>query len=143
VDADGNNLGCVALAVNPEEDDYELRFGITTYVAPTKPPHYNPTIDIDTPTYLRKQLEEENEQKKRDYWTYKGVSRGMAENLRDAMEDQYYSKLKHTTIAYRNVTTLQITEHLNTEWVPMNTKEKRKIVRTYDFGLADRFFGLS
>jgi hypothetical protein len=131
VDANGNNLGCVALAVNPEEDDYELRFGITTYVAPTKPPHYNPTIDIHTPTYLRKQLEEENEQKKRDYWTYMGVSRGMAENLRDAMAEQYYSKLKHTIIAYKNVTTLHIMEHVDTEIAPMNTKEKKKIKDDY------------
>jgi hypothetical protein len=131
VDADGNNLGCVALAVDPEGDEYELRFGITTYVAPTKPPDYDTTIDINTPTYLRKRLEEENEQKKHDYFTWKGASRGMAENLCDAMDKQYYDQLEHSIIGMKNVTTLQIMKHLDTVWVPMTTKEKRRIKADY------------
>ena len=57
--------------------------------------------------------------------------RGMAENLWDAMEEQNYSQLEHSIVSYKNVTTLQILDHLDTEWVPMNTKERKKIKADY------------
>ena len=133
VDAAGNNYGCLALVVDPTNGgpDYELRTGITTYAAPIEPPHYDATIDINTPTFMRKQLEEENEQKKHDYFTLKGASRGMAENLRNATGEQYYSQLEHSIVGYKNVTVLQIMKHLNTEWVPVNTKERKQIKKDY------------
>ena len=109
VDAAGNNYGCLALVVDPTNGgpDYELQTGITTYAAPIEPPHYDATIDINTPTFMRKQLEEENEQKKHDYFTLKGTSRGMAENLRNATGEEYYSQLEHSIVGYKNVTVLQ------------------------------------
>ena len=55
----------------------------------------------------------------------------MAENLRDAMDKQYYSKLKHSIVGYKNVTTIQILDHLDKVWVTMNTKEKKKIKAEY------------
>jgi len=55
----------------------------------------------------------------------------MAENLRDAMDEQYYSKLKHSIVGYKNVTTIQILDHLEKVWVTMNTKEKKKIKADY------------
>jgi hypothetical protein len=129
MDAAGNNYGCLFLTVDPINGgpDYELRTGITTYVAPTKPPHYDATINADTPTFQRKQREEENEQKKHDYFTWKGALRGMAENLRNAMGKQYVSQLGHSIVGFKNVTVLQIMKHLDTEWVPMNTRERMKI----------------
>ena len=132
VDAASNNYGCLAIAVDPVGGGphYELCTGITTYVKPAEPPHYNAA----NPTYLRKQLEEENKQRKHDYFIWKGASRGMAENLRDAMEPQY---LEHSIVGYKNVTVLQIMKHLDTEWVPMNTKERRAIMKDY-YKLWDR-----
>ena len=133
IDANGNNYGCLALAVDPVNGgpDYELRTGITTYVAPIEPPHYNAAININTPTYLRKQMEEENEQMKHDFFTWKGAERGLAENLRDAMGEQYYGQLEHSIVGFKNVTMLQIMKHLDEEWVPMNTKERKKIKADY------------
>ena len=131
VDAAGNNYGCLFLTVDPDDVQYELRTGITTYVEPEEPPHYHEDIDVNTPTFQRKQLEEENEQKKHDFFTMKGALRGMAENLRDAMGEQYYSQLEHSVVGYKNVTVLQIMKHLDTEWVPMNTKERRAIKKEY------------
>ena len=131
VDAAGNNYGCLFLTVDPDDVQYELRTGITTYVEPEEPPHYHEDIDVNTPTFQRKQLEEENEQKKHDFFTMKGALRGMAENLRDAMGEQYYSQLEHSIVGYKNVTVLQIMKHLDTEWVPMNTKERRAIKKEY------------
>jgi hypothetical protein len=76
-------------------------------------------------------MEEENDQRKHDYFTWKGALREMAENLQDAMEQQYYSQLEHSIVAYKNVTVLQIMKHLDTEWVPMKTKEKQAIKKKY------------
>ena len=84
VDAAGNNFGCLALVVDPM-DAYEIRTSITTYVAPTEPPHYDATINADTPTFQRKQLEEENEQKKHDYFE-EDVIKGILE--REQWEDE-------------------------------------------------------
>ena len=131
VDAAGNNFGLLFLTVDPDDVHYELRTGITTYVEPVQPPRYDAAINAATPTFERKQREEENEQKKHDYFTMKGASRGMAENLRDAMGEQYYNQLEHAIVGFKNVTVLQIMKHLDAEWVPMNTKERRAIKKDY------------
>lgn len=131
VDAAGNNFGLLFLTVDPDDVHYELRTGITTYVEPVQPPRYDAAINAATPTFERKQREEENEQKKHDYFTMKGASRGMAENLRDAMGEQYYNQLEHAIVGFKNVTVLQIMKHLDEEWVPMNTKERRAIKKDY------------
>ena len=39
MDAAGNNYGCLALVVDPDD---------VPYVKPTEPPHYDATIDINT-----------------------------------------------------------------------------------------------
>jgi len=133
VDAASNNYGCLFLAVDPVggSPDYELRTGIANYVEPVEPPHYDAAIKVNTPTFKRKQRKEENEQRKHDYFTVKGALRGMAENLRDAMGEQYVSQLEHSIVGYKNVTVLQIMKHLDIEWVPMNTKERMKIKKDY------------
>ena len=131
VDAAGNNYGLLFLTVDPDDVHYDLRTGISTYVLPVEPPHYDAAINAATPTFEQKQREEDNEQKKHDFFTMKGASRGMAENLRDAMGEQYYNQLEHSVIGYKNVTVLQIMKHLDAEWVPMNTKERKKIKKDY------------
>ena len=67
VDTAGNNFGCLHLTM--EDNDYQIRTSINSYVVPIKPAHYDPAIDADTPTFMRKQLEEEWEQKKHDFFT--------------------------------------------------------------------------
>jgi hypothetical protein len=71
------------------------------------------------------------EQKKHDFFTWTGASRGMAENLRNSMDEQYYSELKPSIVGYKNITTIQILDHLDKVWVTMNTKEKKKIKADY------------
>ena len=41
-------------------------------------------------------------------------------NIRDTLDKQYYSQLKHINTAYRNTTPNQILEHLDTRWCPLN-----------------------
>jgi hypothetical protein len=43
----------------------------------------------------------------------KGFLRGIVNNLRDALNEQYYSQLCHQLTVYRNITPYQILEHLN------------------------------
>jgi hypothetical protein len=131
VDAAGNNYECLFEVM--DDKDYNQRTGIniTVVVAQTEPSHYDTNINAQTPTFQRKQMEDEHEQKKHDFVTWKGASRGLAENLRNAMEVQYYSKLEHSIIRYKNVRVQQILEHLSEKWTTMNSKEKRKIEEDY------------
>ena len=129
VDAAGNNYWCLHLTM--DDNVYQNCTTITTYVEPTEPAHYDPNINAATPTFQRKQLKEEQEQKKHDFFTWTGASRGMAENLHDSMEEQYYSELKHSIVGYKNVKTIKILEHLDKHWVAMNTREKKKIKAEY------------
>ncbi len=65
VDATGNNYGGMKLTM--DDNEYRIRTGINTFVEPVEPVHYNPNIDEDTPTFQRKQMEQEHEQTKNNY----------------------------------------------------------------------------
>ena len=53
-----------------DENDYTNPTNTTTLVEPVKSPHYDPNIDANTPTFQCKQLEEEHEQEKHDYFMW-------------------------------------------------------------------------
>jgi hypothetical protein len=61
----------------------------------------------------------------------KGFLRGIVNNPRDALDEQYYSQLRHWLTAYRNVTPFQILEHLNDCWCPLNVKAKKALKDAY------------
>ena len=46
-------------------------------------------------------------------------------NMRDALDEQYYSQLKHINTAYRNTTPIQILEHLDTRWCPLDVRARK------------------
>jgi hypothetical protein len=46
-------------------------------------------------------------------------------NMRDTLDKQYYSQLKHINTAYRNATPIQILEHLDTQWCPHDVCAKK------------------
>ncbi len=46
----------------------------------------------------------------------------------DTLDKQYYSQLKHVNTAYCNITPIQILEHLNTCWRPLDV-QARKILK--------------
>ena len=129
VDTTGNNYGGMKLTM--DDNEYQLRTNITTYAEPTEPVQYDPNIDAATPTFQRKQMEQEHEQTKHDYWTWKGASKGLAERLRGAMERQYYSELEHHITGFRAVTTLEILDHVAEKWAPMDPRAKKQIKDDY------------
>ena len=43
-------------------------------------------------------------------------------NMRDALDEQYYSQLKHINTAYRSTKPIQILEHLDICWCPLDVQ---------------------
>ncbi len=95
---------------------YELT-GIDTYAKPNEPASYDPTITNATLTHERKHKEEEWEEEWdlvcTAWFIHKGFLKGVVDNLRNALDKQYYCQLKHCLTAYPNITPFQILEHLN------------------------------
>jgi hypothetical protein len=100
VDADMNNFRCLAGIMT--EDEYLQRTTLD-WDKPTKPDYYDTNITDAMPRHTRKRMEEVHDQKITDYWTYMGTMRGLAVNIREALHEQYYSKLKHALTAYNAV----------------------------------------
>jgi hypothetical protein len=67
-----------------------------------EPATYDPAITAATATHTRKRLEEEWEEKYKSWFIQKGFLRGVTMNMRNVLDKQYYSQLKHINTAYRN-----------------------------------------
>ena len=76
-------------------------------------------------------MEEEWELVRTSWFIRKGFLRGVVDNLRDALDEQFYSQLRHRLTAYRNITPYQILEHLNTRWCPLDVKAKKELKTAY------------
>ena len=61
-------------------------------------------------------MEEEWDLVRTSWFMQKGFLSGVVDKLRDALDKQYYSQLRHRLTAYHNITPYQIFEHLNTCW---------------------------
>ena len=99
-------------------DEYDDLTGIAMYAIPHEP------ADA-TPTHTRKRMEEEWELVRTSWFIRKGFLRGVVDTLRDALDEQYYSQLRHRLTVYRNITPYQILEHLNNRGVPSTLRQRR------------------
>jgi hypothetical protein len=70
-------------------------------------------------------MEEEWEEKRKSCYIQKGFLRGVVMNMQDALDEQYYSQLKHVNTAYCNTTAIQILNHLETQWCPLNVQAQK------------------
>ena len=70
-------------------------------------------------------MEEEWDEKHTSWFIRKGFLRGVTMNMRDALDKQYYSQLKNINTAYRNTTPIQILEHLDTRWCPLDVRARK------------------
>jgi hypothetical protein len=52
-------------------------------------------------------------------------------NMRDALDEQYYSQLKQVNTAYRNITPIQILTHLDTRWCPLDVHGKKVLKKEF------------
>ena len=65
------------------------------------------------------------------WYICKGFLKGVTANLCNAINEQFYSQLKHRHTAYCNTTPFQILEHLNSTWCPLNVQAKKKLKDAY------------
>ncbi len=111
--------------------EYDHQTNISTYIEATKPDTYDPTVNNTMPTHTRKRKEEEWDHVRTCWYIQKGFLKGIAANLRDALDEQFYSQLKHRHSAYRNTTPFQILDHLDTVWCPLDVQAKKKLKGAY------------
>ncbi len=92
---------------------------------------YDPAITAATATHTRKRMEEEWDEKHTLWFIRKGFLRGVTMNMRDTLNKQYYSQLKNIITAYRNTTPIQILEHLDTRWCPLDVQARKLLKRNF------------
>ena len=76
-------------------------------------------------------MEQEWERKCEMWAIRKGFLHGVAANMREALDKNWYSQLKHLHTTYRNVQPIQILNHLNTQWCPLDMHAKKIIKAEY------------
>ena len=126
--ATGDEYGLLAEIIG--EDEYDHLTGLT-WIQETEPSNYDPAITDATATHTRKRMEQEWQRTRETWAIRKGFLRGVAANMRDALDEKWYSQLKHIHTAYRNVTPLQILKHLNSRWCPLDVHAKKKLKQDY------------
>jgi len=57
--------------------------------------------------------------------------RGLAVNILEALQEQYYCALKNPLTAYNAVTPRELIKHIGKVWAPMDTKSKRELWKDY------------
>ena len=128
VDDEGNNYGCLAGIYTVDE---YLQHTTCDWAELTEPDYYDPNITDAMARHVRKRMEEVHDQKIVDYWTWKGTMKGLAENIRDAIEEKYYIALKHPKTKYNTVLPLEILEHVQDNFAPMDTRSKKTMRAQY------------
>jgi hypothetical protein len=76
-------------------------------------------------------MDQEWEHTRKTWAIRKGFLRGVAANFCDALDKSLYSQLKSVHTAYRNTTPIQILEHLNSQWCPLNVHAKKNLRIAY------------
>jgi hypothetical protein len=76
-------------------------------------------------------MEQEWERTRKTWAIHKGFLRGVAANFRDALDKNWYSQLKCVHTPYCNTTPIQISEHLNSRWCPLDVHTKKHLCIAY------------
>jgi hypothetical protein len=76
-------------------------------------------------------MEQEWEHTHKTWAIRKGFLRGVAANFRDALDKSWYSQLKSVHTASCNTTPIQILEHLNSQWCPLDVHAKKNLCIAY------------
>ena len=102
-----------------------------TWTLAVEPISYDPGITAATVTHQRKRMEEEWEEKQESWCIRKGFLRGVTINMRDALDEQYYSQLKHVNTAYHNTSPIQVLGHLDTCWCPLDVQARKMLKKEF------------
>jgi hypothetical protein len=98
------------------------------WIQEVKPQQYDPAIINATATHTRKCMEDKWEEKRESWYIYKGFLRAVTMNMHNTIDKQYYSQLKNINTAYCNTIPIQILEHLDLRWCPLDI-QARKILK--------------
>jgi hypothetical protein len=90
------------------------------WIQELEPQRYYPAITNATATNIRKRMQDKWEEKHESWYICKGFLCGVMMKLRNALDEQYFSQLKHVNTAYCNTTPIQILEHLDTRCCPLD-----------------------
>ncbi len=124
----GKDYGLLAKIIG--KDEYQHLTGLT-WVQETKPALYDPNINDTTATHTRKQMEQEWDRMRETWAIGKGFLQDVAANFRDAFDKNWYSQLKSVHTAYRNTNPIQILDHLNTQWCPLDVHTKKNLKQAH------------
>jgi len=124
----GDKYGLLAEIIG--EDEYNHLTNLT-WVQEVEPDTYDPNITDTTATHTRKRMEQEWECTHKTWAIRKGFLRGVAANFRDARDENWYSQLKRVHTAYGNTTPIQILQHLETQWCPLDVHAKKNLSLAY------------
>jgi hypothetical protein len=108
------------------EPEYTLLTG-NQWVQEVELAKYDPAITAATATHTRKQMEEEWEEGRTSWYIRKGFLCGVMMNMHDALNEAYYSQLKHIMTADCNTTPIQILKHLDKRWCPLDIRVKKQL----------------
>jgi len=115
--ATGEEYGLLAEIIGDVEYTYLTNLN---WAQEMEPASYDLAIQATTATHTRKRMEEEWDKKRTSWFIQKGFLCGVTMNMRDTLNEQYYLQLKNINTAYRNTTPIQILEHLDTRWCPLD-----------------------
>jgi hypothetical protein len=120
--ATGDEYGLLAEIIGPTEYTHLTNLN---WAQEPEPAAYDPAIQATTAVHTRKRMEEEWEEKRESWFIRKGFLRGVTMNMGDALDEQYYLQLKNINTAYRNTTPIQILEHPDTRWCPLDVRARK------------------
>ncbi len=76
-------------------------------------------------------LTTENEEAQRNYAIVTGFTKGLRDNIRDALDSRYYIQLKHRVFKYRSVTPIQYLTHIKDQWVILDKQVTKELTDHY------------
>ena len=104
------------------------------YVEPTKPPHQHAGIAANTTQHQTRVLTAANNLLYQDWAVVAGFRKVTSENIRDALEDQYFDQLKQQIFRYKRIQPIQYFKHLKAHWVFLNEKQIDKLTKKFKRG---------
>ena len=76
-------------------------------------------------------MEEEWEEKQESWYIRKGFLCGVTMNMRNALDEQYYSQLKHVNTTYPNTSLIQVLKHLDTHRCPLDIQACKMLKKEF------------
>ena len=95
-----------------------------------KPPTSHPDAAAATAAQA-KILERVNEQDKRSWAIVRGFKRGAGENIRDALPEKCFKRLKEKLYVYKRIAPRDYIEHLEEEWCPLDEDAIDEVMQHY------------